>query len=80
MVPTLVTLGPTTMEMLQILKHLYQQGRLDFMTGILAMEEDYTIEGLVTEAAVLELLKAGKEAELRDLYTNWNTQSDSLRK
>jgi len=76
MVPTLVTLGPTTMEMLQILKHLYQQERLDFTTGILAMEEGYTIEGPVTEAAVLELLKAGKEAELRDLYTNWNTQSD----
>jgi len=37
------------------------------------MEEDYTIEGPVTEAAVLELLKAGKEAELRELYTNWNT-------
>jgi len=46
-------LGPTTMEMLQILKHLYQQDRLDFTTGILAMEEDYTIEGPVTEAAVL---------------------------
>jgi len=37
------------------------------------MEEDYTIEGPVTEAAVLELLKARKEAELRELYTNWNT-------
>ena len=37
------------------------------------MEEDYTIEGPVTEAAVLELLKARKEAELHELYTNWNT-------
>ena len=64
------------MEMLQILKHLYQQERLDFMTGILAMEEDNedcTFEGPVTEAAVLELLEAGREAELRELYTNWNT-------
>ena len=32
-------LGPTTMEMLQILKHLYQQERLDFTTGILAVED-----------------------------------------
>ena len=68
------------MEMLQILKRLYQQERLDFTTGILAMEEDYTLEGPVTEAAVLdsesfELLKAGKEAELHVLYTSWNTQS-----
>jgi hypothetical protein len=28
---------------------------------ILAMEEDYTIEGPVTESVVFELLKAGKE-------------------
>ena len=69
-------LGPTTMEMLQVLKYLYQPERLDFTTGLLATEEDYTIEGPVTEAAVLELLQAGKEAELHDLYTNWNTQSD----
>jgi len=41
------------------------------MTGILAREEDYTIEGPVTESAVLELLKAGKEEELHELYTNW---------
>jgi len=61
------------MEMLQILKHLYQQERLDFMTGILAMEEDCTFEGPVTEAVVLELLEAGREAERRELYTNWNT-------
>ena len=32
-------------------------------------------EGPVTEAAMLELLKAGKEAELHDLYANWATES-----
>ena len=69
-------LGPTTIEMLQVLKHLYKRERLDFTTGLLATEEDYTIEGPVTESAVLELLKAGKEAELRELYTNWNVASD----
>jgi len=30
----------------------------------------------VTESAILELLKAGKEAELHDLYTNWAIESD----
>jgi len=30
----------------------------------------------VTEAAILELLKAGKEVELHDLYTNWAIESD----
>jgi len=81
-------LGPTTIEMFQVLKHLYQRERLSFTTGLLAMEEDsfttgllameedYMIEGPVTESAVLELLQAGKEAELRELYTNWNIASD----
>jgi len=70
-------LGPTTLEILQVLKHLYQQEQLDFMTGILAKEEDYTIEGPVTESAVLELLKAGKEEELHELYTNWSIRIQS---
>lgn len=69
-------LDPTTIEMLQVLKHLYQRERLNFTTGLLAKEEDYTIEGPVTESAVLELLKAGKVAELHDLYTNWAIESD----
>jgi len=43
--------------MLQVLKHLYQREQT---MGLLAMEEDYTIEGPVTESAILELLKAGK--------------------
>ena len=69
-------LGPTTIEMLQVLKHLYQRERLDFSTGLLVTEEDYMIKGPVTESAVLELLKAWKEAELHELYTNWNITSD----
>ena len=28
--------------MLQVLKHLYQQGRLNFTVGILAVVDDYT--------------------------------------
>lgn len=58
--------------MLQVLKYSYHCEQLDFTTGTLAVEGDYTIEGPVTESAVLELLKAGKEAELQELYTNWN--------
>jgi len=69
-------LDPTTIEMLQVLKYLYHREQLNFMAGLLASEEDYTIEGPVTEAAILELLKAGKEAELHDLYTNWTIESE----
>jgi hypothetical protein len=45
-------------------------------TGLLAIPEDYTIEGPVTESVVLELLKAGKVEELRELYLNWTTESE----
>lgn len=41
----------------------------------LVAKEDYTIEGPVTESAVLELLKSRKGAELKDLYTNWTIES-----
>lgn len=69
-------LNPTTIEMPQVLKHLYQPERLNFTAGILAMEEDYAIEGPVTESAVFELLMARKVAELHELYRNWATKSD----
>ena len=39
-------------------------------TGLLTIPEDYTIEEPVTESAVLELLKAGKVEELRELNLN----------
>ena len=69
-------LGSATIEKLQILKHLYHRKRLNFTAGLVAEEKDYVIDGPVTEAAVHELLKAGKEGELRELYTNWTTDSD----
>ena len=69
-------LDSTTIEMLQVLKHLYQRERLNFNTGLLAVKEDYEIEGLVTESAVLELLKAGKVEELHELYLNWTIESE----
>ena len=43
---------------------------------ILAVEADYKLEGLVTKLAVSELLKAGKVAELHELYRNWDIESD----
>jgi hypothetical protein len=58
------------------LKHSYQSKQLNFMMGTLAMEEDYVIEGPVTEPAILELLTAEKDKELQDLYSNWNVDSD----
>ena len=69
-------LDPGMIEMLQVLKHFYQRNQLNFTMGLIAKEEDYAIEGPVTEAAVLELLKSGKEAELNDLYTNWTIESE----
>ena len=59
-----------------VLKHLYHRNWLNFTAGILAVEEDYTIEGPVTESAVQELLKAGKVSELHELYTNWAIDLD----
>ena len=38
--------------------------------------EILTTEGPVTESSILELLKAGKEEELQDNYTNWTIDSD----
>jgi len=69
-------LGSTTVEKLQILKHLHRRERLNFTAGLVAVEEDYVIDGSITESAICELLKAGKKGELRDLYNNWRTDSD----
>ena len=69
-------LDSTTIKMLQVLKHLCWQEQLNFNTGLYVIPEDYTIEGLVTESAVLELLKARKVEELHELYLNWTTESE----
>jgi hypothetical protein len=58
------------MEALQLLKYIYKQDQLDFTQDVLAREEDYRIEGEVTERAVEELLASGKIEELRDLLGN----------
>ena len=43
---------------------------------MLAVEANYELEGPVTKLAVFELLKAGKVAELCELYRNWDIESD----
>ncbi|KAG5634050.1 hypothetical protein H0H81_003615, partial [Sphagnurus paluster] len=55
------------MEMLQVLKYSFKQDQLDFTADWIVKEEDYTIDGAITEAAVQELLLAGKIEELSDL-------------
>ena len=67
-------LSPALLEVLQILKYLFKQERLDFTEDWVAKEKDYTIEGQVTENAVRELLSSGKITELQDLLRN----ADSL--
>ena len=56
--------------MLQVLKYRFRRDRLNFCTDILAQEEDYTVEGPVTEYAVRELLQCYRIAELRQLFRN----------
>ena len=60
-------LSPELMKALQILKYYYKQELLCFSSQLLAHEEDYTIEGPVTEAAVDELLKTSQIHVLEDL-------------
>ena len=63
-------LSGITVEMLQVLKYRFRRDRLNFCTDILAQEEDYTVEGPVTEYAVHELLQCNRIAELRQLFRN----------
>ncbi|KAJ7498282.1 hypothetical protein B0H11DRAFT_1714950, partial [Mycena galericulata] len=63
-------LFPKLFEVLQLMKYAYKQARLNFTAGLLAKEEDYTIEGNITEAAIRELISDGKIEELCDLLKN----------
>ena len=63
-------LHATTMEVLQLLKYMHRQDRLDFTCDLLAEEADYQVEGEVSEWAVRELMLVGKFNELKDLLDN----------
>jgi hypothetical protein len=62
------------LEILQVLKHLFKQERLDFASHWIA-NGDYSIEK-VTEAAIHELVSA-REIELLDLELNNNAHKSS---
>jgi hypothetical protein len=62
-----------TVEMLQVLKYCFKRDRLDFTTGELADEADYSLDGPVTAHAVQELIASGKFDELNELFTNSTT-------
>jgi hypothetical protein len=49
-----------------VLKQLYKDEQLNFVSRLLAKEDDYVIDH-ATEAAIHELISAGNLEELRDL-------------
>jgi hypothetical protein len=51
------------------LKQLYKDERLQFVSHLLAKEDDYTIDH-ATETAVHELISSGSVEELWDLFSN----------
>jgi hypothetical protein len=67
---SLLSIG--TLEVLQVLKHLYKAERLDFTSHSIAKEENYSIEK-ATEAAIHELVSAAKCEELLDLLQNMDS-------
>ncbi|KAJ7724397.1 hypothetical protein B0H16DRAFT_1231936, partial [Mycena metata] len=63
-------LSAELLEILQFLKYMFKQQRLDFTADFLAKEEDYTIEGDLTEYAIRELVLNGGIEELEELLKN----------
>ncbi|KAF8152641.1 hypothetical protein B0H34DRAFT_123450 [Crassisporium funariophilum] len=61
---------PKLLEALQTRKCKLKHNRFDFMETYLANEEDYTIDGKLTEFAVEELLSLGRLDELEELLSN----------
>lgn len=62
-------LSASTLEVLQVLKQLYKEENLQFVTHLLANEDDYAIDR-ATEAAIHELISSGNVEELWDLINN----------
>ena len=67
---------PKLLEVLQIIKYGRKQDRLDFMDGILANEEDYTIDGNLTARAIEELIQLGRIDELKELLESAEEHGD----
>ncbi|KAH8991113.1 hypothetical protein EDB86DRAFT_2806845 [Lactarius hatsudake] len=62
-------LSSALLEILQVLKHVYEQGRFDFTSGLLvATEDDYSIESAaVQRQRLMSSFLLGKKDELLDL-------------
>jgi hypothetical protein len=60
------------LKVLQVLKHLHKEGRLDFTSHWIAKEEDYSIEK-ATEGRINELVASAKCEELLDLLRNMDS-------
>lgn len=69
-------LSSALLEVLQVLKNIFKEGRLDFTSHLIVMEEDYSIES-VTETAINELVSFGKTNELLDLLRSIDEPDDS---
>ncbi|KAF8151429.1 hypothetical protein B0H34DRAFT_615974, partial [Crassisporium funariophilum] len=61
---------PKLLEALQTRKCKLKHNQFDFMETYFANEEDYTIDGKLTEPAVKELLSLGRLDELEELLSN----------
>ena len=57
----------TSRNLTGVLKYVYKNSQLDFTDNWVAKEEDYTIDGEPTEAAVCKLLALNRLEELDDL-------------
>ena len=66
-------LKPQLLSALQVLKYGYKYShQLSFVSDLIALEANYTIDGPITEAAVDELLRDAKYNELEDSRKNIN--------
>ena len=61
-------LSASTLEVFQVLKQVHKDEQLDFVSHLLAKEDNYAIDH-ATEAAIHELMCAGKKDELWDLLS-----------
>lgn len=62
--------GEETIEALQVLKYSTKQQRILYVGHGIARDQEYTLEGPLTEYAIQELIASNSTEELRDLLTD----------
>ena len=62
-------LSASILEVLKVLKQLYKGEQLQFVSHLLAKEDDYAIDH-ATETAIHEPISSGNREELWDLFKN----------